>query len=251
MDPFQQQQQALTAYLRDPESCPAPQGIEPRRLAVYRDLFYKNIEGFISGGFPVCRSIFPDDQWHAMGRDFMKVHHCQSPYFLQIAEEFLHYLSGARDHPDDPPFLRALAHYEWVELALDTDTATLPAKLSVSTPLVDTCLRKSPLAWSLSYPYPVHRISKAYQPLHTPGDMTYLVVYRDRSDAVRFMEINAVTARLLALLEGGASPRECLASLATELAAEEDRLVDFAESLLQQLLEADILCLAEPSFTGE
>jgi len=81
--------------------------------------------------------------------------------------------------------------------------------------------------------------------------MTYLVVYRDRSDAVRFMEINAVTARLLALLEGGASPREYLASLATELAAEEDRLVDFAESLLQQLLEADILCLAEPSFTGE
>ncbi len=59
MDPFQQQQQALTAYLRDPESCPAPQGVEPRRLAVYRDLFYKNIEGFISGGFPVCRSIFP------------------------------------------------------------------------------------------------------------------------------------------------------------------------------------------------
>ena len=251
MNPFQQRQQVLTRYLREPDACPAPEGIEPRRLAVYKDLFYKNIEGFIRGGFPVCHSILSDDKWHDLVRDFMRVHHCQSPYFLQIAEEFLHYLGGERDSLDDPPFLHALAHYEWVELALDIADATLPPIEAVPPFLLDTPLQRSPLAWSLSYPYAVHRISMAYQPQAVDDEMSYLVVYRDHGDIVQFMEINAVTARLLALMEEAVKPRECLKVIAMESEVELESLVGFAEPLLETLYEAGILCPTQPAATGD
>ena len=47
------QQFELTRHLRDPQASPAPAGIEDRRLAIYRDLFFNNIESLLSGNFPV------------------------------------------------------------------------------------------------------------------------------------------------------------------------------------------------------
>ena len=44
-------QMAMARYLRDPDKEPAPPGVEQRRLKIYQDLVYNNIEGFISGGF--------------------------------------------------------------------------------------------------------------------------------------------------------------------------------------------------------
>ena len=59
----------------------------------------------------------------------------------------------------------------------------------------------SPLAWPLAYQFPVHRMSADNLPDEAPAQPTYLVVYRDRKDDVRFMELNPVTARLLNLLQ--------------------------------------------------
>ena len=45
---FKDVQYAFTRHMRDPESNPAPEGIEDRRIGVYRELVYNNIEGFIA-----------------------------------------------------------------------------------------------------------------------------------------------------------------------------------------------------------
>ena len=84
----------------------------------HRELFYNNVEGFISSGFPVLRELLDDKTWHAMVRDFFSRHRCKTPYFLEISAEFLDYLENERDTSDDPPFIKELAHYEWAELAL-------------------------------------------------------------------------------------------------------------------------------------
>ena len=55
MADFRQRQAAFAAHLRDPEANPAPPGIEARRMAVYRDLFFNNIAGLLAGNFPVIR----------------------------------------------------------------------------------------------------------------------------------------------------------------------------------------------------
>ena len=108
---FKKHQYAFTAHLRDPEQNPAPEGIEDRRIGIYRTLLYNNVEGFIANGFPVLRSIYSDDDWHHMVRDFFAHHQSTSPYFLEISQEFLDYLQSERQpHAEDPPGLLELAH---------------------------------------------------------------------------------------------------------------------------------------------
>ena len=41
---FQQTQYAFAAHLRDPDANPAPPDIEDRRMKIYRELVYNNIE---------------------------------------------------------------------------------------------------------------------------------------------------------------------------------------------------------------
>ncbi|MBT8127080.1 MAG: putative DNA-binding domain-containing protein [Gammaproteobacteria bacterium] len=200
---FKKHQYDFTAHLRDPEHNPAPEGIEDRRIGIYRDLLYNNVEGFIANGFPVLRSIYSDDDWHKMVRDFFARHQCTTPYFLEISQEFLDYLQSEREpQAEDPQGLLELAHYEWVELALmvaddNVDLIGIDpnGELRAGHPVL------SPLAWPLAYQYPVHRMGPDYLPAAPPDQPTYLVVYRNRNDEVRFLEINPVTARLINLLQ--------------------------------------------------
>ncbi|MCW8196663.1 DUF2063 domain-containing protein [Proteobacteria bacterium 005FR1] len=239
-DSFQKTQFTFAAHLRDPEASPAPEGMEDRRLGIYRDLIYNNIEGFISSGFPVLREITADERWHEMVRDFVRRHRCETPYFLKISEEFLAYLQNERDRREDPPFLLELAHYEWVELALDVADESFPAERRAlpSHPTV------SPLAWNLSYRWPVHRIGPDYQPLIPPDDPTFLVVYRNRQEQVRFLESNAATSRLLVLLSQsqGLSGEQALRQLALEMQTPDpESILVFGRDLIAKLVALDIL----------
>jgi len=218
---FKDIQYAFTAHLRDPENNPAPEGIEDRRMGIYRDLFYNNIEGFIARGFPVIRRIYSDENWHRMVRDFFSRHKSQSPYFLEISQEFLAYLQNEREpQPEDPAGLLELAHYEWVELALSVSDETNQLDgIDTNGDLLTGHPVFSPLAWSLAYSLPVHKMSADYLPEPTPEQPTYLVVYRNRNDKVKFMEINPVTARLMYMLENddNMTGRQALQQIADEM----------------------------------
>ncbi|MGH8519271.1 MAG: HvfC family RiPP maturation protein, partial [Panacagrimonas sp.] len=218
---FQQVQYQFAAHLRDPERQPAPGGLEDRRLKIYRELFYNNVEGFIANAYPVLRTLMSDEPWHALVRDFYARHQSREPEFHRLAEEFLKFLQDERGAVEgDLPFMAELAHYEWVELALGLSTAELTPELAnPNGDLMEGRPAISPLAWTLSYDYPVHRIRPEHQPNEPGPAPTYLVVYRTRQDEVKFMEINAVSARLLQLIEEspGATGRELLLQIATEL----------------------------------
>lgn len=199
---FKQAQYAFTAHIRDPERHPLPEGVEDRRMGIYRELLYNNVEGFLSNSFPVIHSIYNEDDWHRMARDFFARHQSKSPYFLDIAQEFIDYLQNEHEpQPEDPAGLLELAHYEWVELALSIsqDSITLDG-VDPNGDLLAQHPVLSPLAWPLAYNFPVHKMGPDYLP-ESSEHPTYLVVYRNRNDDVKFMEINAVTARLLHLLQ--------------------------------------------------
>ena len=241
---FQRVQIAFAAHLRAPQQNAAPSAIEDRRLGIYRDLIYNNIESFIAGGFPVLRSLYSDTDWHDMVRDFVHHHASQSPYFLQISEEFLDYLqSEHQPRACDPAFLLELAHYEWVELALDVSDAEFPRNVTPDGNVLEGVPVVSPLVWSLSYSFPVHQVGVAFQPRQPPKTPTFLVVYRDRSDKVGFMETNAVTARLLQLAQAETlTGRELLEALAEEMQHPEPAtLIDFGRDLLERLRALDII----------
>ncbi len=243
---FQRVQYAFSAHVRDPEANAPPADLEDRRMAIYRNLFYNNIQGFLASGFPVLRKLYSDDAWHRMARDFFAHHKSHTPYFPEISQEFLKYLQEERDpQPEDPPFLAELAHYEWVELALSVSEDEPDwEKIDPDGDLLQGCPALSPLAWLLSYHYPVHRISPEFRPDKCGEQPIYLLVYRDAQDKLDFMELNPVTARLVILMRDlpERTGHELLKQIADELDHQQpEQVIQGGVQTLAQLHEFGVV----------
>ncbi len=244
---FFDQQYAFAAHIRDPQKAPAPADVEDRRMAIYRELFFNNAVKLLRSTFPVLAKILGDERWKSLIRDYYSRHICHTPLFLQVPGELIEYLQTEyKPIENDPPFMLELAHYEWMELALaiaeesvDDVDANPEGDLLSGIPVV------SPVAWSLAYEFDVHHISPDYQP-DKPGETpTFLVIYRDADDEVRFLEVNAVTAKLLELADDnpqGLSGRQLLESIAAEMQHPEPEVViNGGKDMLDQLLEKRIV----------
>lgn len=221
---FQQRQFAFAAHIRDPQHVERPADVPEPRMAVYRELIFNNLDSFLADTLPVLHSLLDAAHWNDLVRDFLIRHRAHSPYFLDIPREFLSYLDEHRAaHPDDPPFMRELAHYEWVELALSVDDREMDtACIDPEGDLLGGHPELSPLAWPLQYRFPVHRIRKDYQPTEAPDTPTFLLVHRDAEDTVRFLELNPVSARLIGLLaehtdDAAYTGRQALETIVSEL----------------------------------
>ncbi len=204
-------------------------------MKIYNELLYNNVESFLLACFPVLRQTLGARKWTRMVRVFFAMHRSHTPYFRQIPDEFVQFLQNEWSPPDDyPPWLTALAHYEWIELVLSvsnrsSDRAFDPTgDLMAGRPLVN------PVLANLRYDWPVHRIAPRRKLV--PAE-TFLLVYRDADDTVRFDEINAFTARLVALLEDGTrTGQAALETLASESRhPDPQRLLDAGRVLLDDL----------------
>lgn len=213
-------QTGFAAHIRDPQTSPVPDGIEDRRMAIYRDLFFNNIRSFLSTNFPVLRSLFDATGWDTLCRDFYRDFQCQTPLFPEIPREFLRYLQeGREEHADDLPFGLELAHYEWVELALSLDEADVStSQADPGGDLLSGIPILSPLAWPLSYQFPVHRICSDFRPESAPETATHLLVWRQQDFTIRFMQLNEFSAVLLQRLKENHSQTglELLTAMAAE-----------------------------------
>ena len=246
---FLETQRRFAAHLRDPQHQPAPEGIEDRRMAIYRDLFWRNLEGFLSNGFPVLRSLLSEDDWHYLVRRFFADHRCDSGYFVDIPAQFLGWLnSGLYDRDGYPPFMAELAYYEWLELALDISREEIPLEqidrdgdLLIGAPVLN------PLLVLVGSHWPLHRITPEAIPEAPLPAPVWLLVWRDRADQVHFMELNAASARLIQLLEEAGdrgdqpSGNSLLESLAAELGQPPASLQPFLADLFVQWRNKDIL----------
>lgn len=243
---FQKKQYAFAAHIRDPEHNPGPDDVEDRRMAIYRELFFNNLHSLLSQTFPVLRKLHDPEKWRALVRQFMVSHQAQTPYFLEIPQEFLVFLQTAYELEDDDfPFLIELAHYEWVELALSVSEETnTDEQVDPEGDLLDGVPVKSALAWTYAYHFPVHRITSQFQPLEPGEQPTFLAVCRKANDDMDFMELNPVTARLLELIESNEteSGRELLQKLAQEISYPNvDALITHGASAMEDMRNAEIL----------
>lgn len=216
---FQIIQHQFANYIRNPQQNFVPINVKPERIAVYRELFFNNVESFLSSGFPVLHKILTDVQWLALVQDFFATHKSQSPYFSEISEEFLEFLQNERNNSDDYPFLLELAHYEWVEMALSISQELPPPFIEYSDDFLNEKVFISSLAWSLAYTYPVHEISPDFLPTKPSEQPTYLIVYRNWDDEVHFIQITAIIFRLLQIIEENSviTVVDCLNKLSSEL----------------------------------
>jgi hypothetical protein len=104
---------------------------------------------------------------------------------------------------------------------------------------------KSELAWVYAYQYPVHRISKEFQPGAPEEQPVYLAVYRGTDDKVGFLELNPVTAGLLNAVaenEAGKTGEQLLRDLAAEIGfPDADAFVQHGLGALEEMRSLEIL----------
>lgn len=229
---FQQTQQQFTTCLRDGVSSNAL-GLEPERLQIYVDLVYSNIEQFIANTFPVLRSLCNDIYWHNLIRTFVKNHYSQTPYFLKICEEFLQFILVERNpESEDFPFLKELAHYEWLELYVDTLDVDTEKSTAISSITAASQFKISPAAVVARYNFAVQKISPLNIPLDPLQEPVNLIVYRDCRDAVNFMEINFWSLLLIQVL----------------MNSEKEGLTKVYQQLIAKAAQLGVPTLAIPSF---
>ena len=219
---FQDKQYRFAAHIRDPQHVPAPEGIEDRRMAIYRDLFFNNLRSLLSSTFPVLKKLLTDEKFRRLVRKFMQKHQAKTPYFLELPSEFLAFLQTEYEPEDDDfPFLVELAHYEYVELALSiSETDNDMAGVDPAGDFQNGIPVKSALTWTYAYQYPVHRITENFLPTSPAEQPTYLAIYRDSDDKVGFMELNPVTAGLLNAIDdntGQKTGEQLLRQLASDI----------------------------------
>ena len=232
---FQRYQAAFCAHVRNPAENPRPEGVAAKRIKVYSDLLFNNMQSTLAACFPVCKRVIGVRRWQALAKRFFAEHRSATPLFRQIPEEFLRWLEQA-DQSGLPPFFAQLAHYEWVELALSVAEVIHPAHDPHGDLLAEKPLL-APALMLLRYDWPVQRISPRFKPREALAEPLWMLVFRDVDDTVQFVELNAVSARLIGLLQADqASGAEVLAHVARELNHPDPAAVQAHGSALLQAL---------------
>jgi uncharacterized protein len=229
---FQQYQYAFTAHIRDPENNPKPDNVDETRMAVYREGVYNNIFESASICFPVCQDTLGAKSWDNIVKRFVASHHASSPIFRDIPQELLKYLENDVASPD---YIKQLAHYEWVELAVGAMQTKVPT-LSETTNLLDQTPILTPAHMLLQYDYPVQKISAQFKP-EQPED-TRLLVYRNESFEINFIELNPMTYVLLQMTKQDISGKQALTSLAEQIQhPHPETIIEFGHGVLQDLMQ--------------
>jgi hypothetical protein len=238
---FQQYQLQFAGHIRNPAEKPKPAKVPARRMRVYTQIVFNNLESSVSACFPICRKILGVRAWKRLVRAFFMQHQCSSPLFRKIPEEFLQFLKAVQHVP---PYLYSLAHYEWVELAVSVDDAEVDAgQVDPAGELLDSEPVFAPAMALLSYDYPVHQISSRNQSTAPLAQPVHLLVYRNVEDEVRFVELNPVTAQLLNILQSGTfTCRQALEQVAVELKhPDPEAIVRFGLGILEDLRQQGVI----------
>jgi hypothetical protein len=240
MNATEQYQRAFAAHVRDPANQPPPAGVDRQRMQVYTDLLFNNLDDVLGRTFPVLHSLLEHNRWRGLLRQFYAQHACQTPYFREIAGEFVQWLGTAQLPAGFPAFTLELAHYEWVEIPLLLDpTVTDWQAVDPEGELLDGQPVLNPVMLLQTYRYPVHQLGPD-QPQEPCT--THLLLLRNRHGAVDFVVLNAVTARLLECLQEGLNGRQALMQVAGEISHPDTaQLLHYGRELLAQFREQDIL----------
>ena len=242
---FQQYQAAFAGHIRNPRQNKRPQGVPAKRMQVYNELLYNNLESFLLACFPVLRKVLGKRKWTRLVRDFFTVHRCHTPFFRQIPDEFIQYLKNERgEQPEDPAFLRDLAHYEWVELMLSVSNKEIEFEhIDPHGNLLSARPAISPLLSLQSYAYAVHRISPKFKPAREQQQESHFAIVRNAEDEVKFILLNPISMRLLVLLQSQPlTGEEALLQIAAELKHPDPAVVlAGGHEILQSLHSAQVI----------
>lgn len=245
-------QRQFTDYLRDPLKIEAMPPNLPPRIGVYARLLFNKIEGSLRLCFPIFRQLFGEADWRNLVRSFIRDHRCRTPLYREIPDEFIDYLINETPTPSIPDFMKNLAHFEWMELVLETaDDGPACSRLQTNPGLMTGIPLLNPVLHCLHYAYPVHKISPLdthWQNWRKEGhrieeEPVCLIGLRDKRFDVRFIEVSPATARLVELLRDNIrTGRQAALQLAIEMqVADHTPFLNYCRNILEDLKHQQII----------
>ncbi|UXZ05570.1 HvfC family RiPP maturation protein [Moraxella nasicaprae] len=232
----------------------------PNRVGkVYQDLIFNNVCGFLNQCFPICKKLLGDDKFRTLCLYFFQRYPTHSPYFTEIPMQFVEFVSQILNNEQDnwlsplsisdeeidfiPKYLDELAHYEWLELFVDT-MPNNEHKLILKDDELTTCYALNSTVQNCHYTYPVQTISPNNANNIMPSD-TCLVVLRVGVE-VKFVAINVLTYFFIDFLKECHTVYTDKKTLLTDFAnsidyPDIDGLINFADDLFLMLSNEQIL----------
>jgi hypothetical protein len=210
---------------------------------VYEEIVFNNLFESVSACFPIASKVMGKRKWLKLIQAFMRDYSAHSPLFRKIPEQFLEYLDMPSPELQQlmPDYLNSLCHYEWVELLVGGIEETNPKGMQANGDLATNKPVFSATMQLLHYDYAVHKISPRKKPQFKTS--TQLLVYRNVDDMVKFIELNAVTYRLISLLLNEAiTGKQALTLLAKELQhPQPESIIEFGLSILEDLRNQGVI----------
>ncbi len=249
---FQQYQHRFVDYIRNPLKDGTVPDSLPVKSSIYAKLLFSKIEGSLDNCFPISCQLLGSERWQKLIKNFISEHQCKSPLYREIPDEFIDYLMHNQSDIVLPEFIIELAHFEWMELVLETEKAK-PSKpcFSITDNILDVTPALNPILHLLHYHYPVQNISALnsywnnWESRSEPysQEAIILVGLRDNNDKVQFIEINSITARLIELTQEGLSTgKQILLELAAAMHyGDHETILPFGTDMLKQLEQQHII----------
>lgn len=255
--PYQTSQLAFSHWLRQPTTATLPMGIEARRMQVYRDLVFNNIESFLAHSYPIAIAMLPEDDWDFLVAVFFQYGQCDSPYYYDISMHFRDFLDQHMAETDAAtlngrdvtpniraialraPWLRELLHYEWMALYVDMAETNWQPRVAER----DDALTLRTSCWVLGYQYAVHTWSVDEHPAEPSPQPTCLLIYRTSDFQTRAYPIHALWAYLIELIQSDAahSPETLVTALITVSALSPELATKNIAELITWLSGIDLL----------
>ncbi|MEE4639557.1 MAG: putative DNA-binding domain-containing protein [Wenzhouxiangella sp.] len=238
-------QAEFAAYLRDPERNPAPAGIEDRRLAIYRRLFFGNLRNLMAKNFPVLRRMLDDAEWDRLIRDFMVEHRPSTPLFPEIGSELLAFVAGPGEHwLAEWPWMAELIHWEYLETLARLHEAEVQQPLRVPDSPGHARVLLNPTLQMGRFQWPVQQIRPGFVPTEALERPINLLVFRCHDDQVAFERVNDLTLRFLLIAQAnlGSTGLALLQALAEESGIRPpDKVVEAGLKVLNHLGERQVI----------
>lgn len=229
-------------HVRDPAKT-APDGVEARRLAVYRRLCIDSLDTLLAGSLPRLQHQLGTSRWRDTVAHYYAHHACQTPLFPRIAGEFAAWLA-VQDTVALPGWAAELAHYESTQQSLHIEARGAGCLLQ-RVPDDSDVLAVSPLVRVLGYRWPVHEDEGPGSVLSAAPML--LLIRRLADFSLQVEQLSPLAYALLSVFgDDGAAVEAALRALSQAHGVATDALRVACAPVLDELCAAGVL-VALPS----
>jgi uncharacterized protein len=211
LNDFRQYQFALARHLRDPLSVPAPEGVDEKAAAACTQEMVKHLRDVLEPAFPITQALLGEDIWEHAVRLFLKDAPNHRPWASTTQRAFVDHVCESPDMQSLPAWLQDLAHFEWLQNAVNTAPVQWPA-FDAAADVMQNAVVLNPTHVEAAYEWPVHSIDTD----HKPDDMqsTHVSMLRDMNDELHVLESSVFRGQLLDLLREGQTGAQAFRVLA-------------------------------------